>query len=59
MKFYKDSLAVEQNNYLSKIVNIYIVYDLDAWRGNPTKNFKFKNWLFGSTNIVKKCDKEK
>ena len=31
IKFDKDSLAVEQNNYLSKIVNAYIVYDLDAW----------------------------
>ena len=27
--FDKDPLAVEQNNYLSKIVNIYIVFDLD------------------------------
>ena len=30
MKFGKDSLAVEQNNYLNKIVNFYIVYDLDV-----------------------------
>ena len=29
-KFDKDPLAVEQNNYLIKIVNVYIVYDLDA-----------------------------
>ena len=28
IKFYKDPLAVEQNNYLSKILNVYIVYDL-------------------------------
>ena len=28
--FDKDSLDVEQNNYLTKILNIYIVYDLDA-----------------------------
>ena len=26
----KDHLTVEQNNYLTKIVNVYIVYDLDA-----------------------------
>ena len=26
---------------------------------NPTNNFKFKNCLFGETNIVKKSDKEK
>ena len=31
IKFDKDLLAVEQNNYLYKIVNVYIVYDVDAW----------------------------
>ena len=41
IKFDKDPLAVEQNNYLTKIVNVYIVYDLDAWPRNPTDNFKF------------------
>ena len=59
IKFDKDPLAVEQNNYLTKIVNVYIVYDLDAWLRNPTNNFKFKNCLFGATNIVKNSDKEK
>ena len=29
IKFDKDPLAVEQNNYATKIVNAYIVYDLD------------------------------
>ena len=53
MKFDKDPLAAEQNNYLTKIVNVYIVYDLNAWSRNPTNNFKFKNCLFGATNIVK------
>ena len=59
IKFDKDPLPVEQNNYLTKIVNVYIVYDLDAWLRNPTNNFKFKNCLFGATNIVKNSDKEK
>ena len=58
IKFDKD-LAVEQNNYLTKIVNVYIVYDLYAWPRNPTNNFKFKNCLFGTTGIVKNSDKEK
>ena len=40
MKFDKDPLAVEQNNYLTKTVNVYIVYDLAAWPRNPTNNFK-------------------
>ena len=42
-----------------KIVNVYYVNDLDAWPRNPTNNFKFKNCLFGATNIVKNSDKEK
>ena len=53
IKFDKNTLPVEQNNYLTKIVNVYIVYDLDAWLRNRTNNFKFKNWLFGATNIGK------
>ena len=57
--FDKDPLAVQRNNYLTKTVNIYIVYDLDAWPRNPTNDFKFMNCLFGATNIVKNSDKEK
>ena len=54
IKFDKDPLALEQSNYLTKIVNVYIVYYLDVWPRNPTNNFKIKNFLFGATNIVKK-----
>ena len=49
IKFDKDLLGVEQNNHASNI-NIYIVYDLDAWPRNPTNNFKFKNCLFVATS---------
>ena len=42
IKFDKDPLAAEQNNYLSKIINVYVVYDLDAWPRNPTKISNFK-----------------
>ena len=59
IKFDKDPLAVEQSNYISKIVNVYIVYDLDVWPRNLTNNFRFKNCLFGAINIVKTSDKEK
>ena len=59
IKFHKDPLAVEQNNYLTKIINVYIAYDLDAWPGNCTNNFTLKNCLLGTTNIVKSSDKEK
>ena len=38
---------------------MFTFYDLDAWPRNPTNNFKFKNCLFGATNIVKNSDKEK
>ena len=44
---------------MNKIVNVYIVYYLDAWPRNPTNNFKFKNCLFGATSVVKNTDKEK
>ena len=59
IKFDKDPLAVEQNNYLNKIVNFYIAYDLDTWPKIPLRNFTLKNCLFGATNIVKSSDKEK
>ena len=58
IKFDKDLLVAEENNGLSKVVHVYIVFDLDACPRNPNNNFKFKNWLFGATNIVKNSDKE-
>ena len=42
IKFGKDPLAVEQNNYLTKIVNVYIVYDLGSWPKIPLLNFTLK-----------------
>ena len=38
---------------MAKIVNVYLVYDLDAWLSNPNSNFKFKKCLFDTTDIVK------
>ena len=46
-------LVVEQNNYTSKIVNFYIVFNLDTWPKNLLNNFILKCCLFGATNIVK------
>ena len=43
IKFDKDPLVVEQKNYLTKIVNVYIVYDVDGSPRNPKNNFNFKN----------------
>ena len=57
-QFNNNPLVAQQNNYLTKIVNVYIVYDLDVWPRNPTNNFNFKNCLFGATSIAKNSDKE-
>ena len=45
VKFDKDPFAIEQNNYLTKIVNIYVVYDLEAWPKITLRNFTVKNCL--------------
>ena len=58
IKFDKDPLAVEENNYLTKIVYIYIGYDLEGWPKIPLKIFTLKNDLFVATDIVKNSDKE-
>ena len=39
LKLDKDPLAVEQNNYETKIVIAYVVCDLGTWRNNPLRNF--------------------
>ena len=43
---------------MTKILNVYIVYDLDAWPKNPLRSFAVKSCLFGATSIVKKSNKE-
>ena len=59
IKLKKDSIAVEQKNYATKIVNAYIVYDFDDWPKIPRSNSKFETFLFGPANIVKTSDKER
>ena len=39
------SLVIEQNNYATKIVNVYIFYDLDNWPKNLHRNFTLKDYL--------------
>ena len=53
IKFDKDPLAVEQNNYATKIVNAYIAYGLDAWPKILFREFTLKNCLFGAIITVK------
>ena len=59
IQFNNTPLVVEQNNYTTKAVSAYTVYDLDNWPENPLRNFILINCLFGATNLVKKGDKEK
>ena len=59
IQFNSTSLVIEQNNYATKIVNVYIIYDLDNWPKKARRNFTSKNCLFGLTNIIKDIDKEK
>ena len=59
IKFVKTPLAVEQNKYLRKILNVHIVFDSDAGQKNPSSNFKFKDCFLGATSIVKNSDNEK
>ena len=42
IKLDKEPSAVEQNNCAAKIVNAYIVYDLDTWPNNSLRNFALK-----------------
>ena len=52
-KLDKDPLAVAQNNYLTKIVNVCNVFDLDGWPKIPLRNYAIKNCLFSATSTVK------
>ena len=57
MQFNDTSLVVEKNNYSTKIVTAYIVYDLDDWPKILLNNFKLKNYFFDMTKIAKDIDK--
>ena len=59
IEFDKGLLAVKQNNYATKTVNVYIACDLNTWPTIRLTNSKFKKHLFGATNIVKNSDKSK
>ena len=59
IQFNNSILVVEQKNYWTKIVNAYIVYDLDDWPKTHKRNFELKNCLFGVTSIRKNSDKSK
>ena len=58
LQFNDTPLVVEQNNYASKIVYVYIVYDLDHW-SKIYINFTILHRLLGATNKLRNNDKEK
>ena len=45
--------------YNNFILNLYIVYELNAWPRNPTNNFPLKICLFGTVKLVRNADKSK
>ena len=60
IQFDNNILDVKQNIYANKIINAYIVYNLDTWPKIPLNNFEFlKKCLLGLTYIVKNSDKDK
>ena len=52
-------LIIDQNKCIPKIINVYIVYDLDYWPKGSLRNCTLQNGLSGATNIVKNEDQEK
>ena len=44
---------LQKNNYLTKIVNAYVAFDLGYWRYNPVYTLSLQNCLFVDTNVVK------
>ena len=52
-------LVVEQNNYTTKTVNVYIFCDLDIRPKIPLRKFTLKKLLLSGTNIRKDSDKSK
>ena len=54
LQFDNTPLVIDKNNYVTKILNVYIVDYLDYWPRSPLNRFTSKNCFLGATNIVKK-----
>ena len=59
LKLNSTPLILDRNSYIAKILNVYIVFDLDYWQKDPVRSFTQKSCLFGETNTVKNSDREK
>ena len=51
--------SCRSTNYSIKIVNAFIVNELNTWPKNMLGNFTLKRFLFSATNILKNSDKDK
>ena len=45
--------------YSKFILNLYIVYKLNNWSGNPSNDFKIRNCLFGTAKLARNTIKRK
>ena len=59
IKFNNSILAAEQNTNAIKLLNVYIVYDLDDRPKISHTNFKVGNCFFVATNVVENTDNHK
>ena len=57
IQFNNTPFVIDQNNFTTKIVSAYIVYDLDNWPNILLRSFTWKTCLFGATNTAKNSDK--
>ena len=58
-EFDSSILLLEQNNYATKTVTVYIIVHLDTWPQISLNDFKLKYCFFSEINIVENSDKGK
>ena len=59
IKFNRNPLVVKQMKCATKIINVYIVFELNLCPKSLLEKFTLKNCLFGATNIVENSDRSK
>ena len=45
--------------YITSILNLYILHELNTWSCNPTNNISLKNCLFGTVKLTRSGGKSK
>ena len=59
IKLDKVPLVIKQKKCVTKIVNVFIAYELNPWSKCLLDNFTLKNCLFGVINIERNSNKSK